>query len=234
MRTAWFESVMLAATVVACGSSDAIHLTTDSCQMPVVQVKPALPVLQLGDTVTMRASFIQGAPPECLPSDTTAASLRWSSADTADITIDPAVGRLTARRPGWAEIVVVPAGSHRMLGGTVAEVLEPLDADSLISSIASGISDSATVILKDAAGSTLRTVTLHGFGSVCWNTPLSDSVQYSAQVFLPGDSVATPIAAKWVVKVALRSTHTWLVDIDPQSSALPTLELRGVTPDQGC
>jgi hypothetical protein len=222
---------LLIATAVACRSSDVIN--PDHCFILVAQVDPAAPVLQLRDTLTMRATFSHNVSPECLPSDTTAAGLRWISSDPA-ITVDPAAGRLTALRPGWAQIMVVPVGSGRVLGTTFASVLEPPDADSLISLVANHTSDSATLVLKDATGGILRTVTLGALSSTCWNTALSDSVQYSAQVYLPAQSGPTLIGTKWVVRAALAVTHTWRVAIDPQSSTLPTLDLAGVTPDQGC
>jgi hypothetical protein len=221
---------VLGSLAAACGSRDIIN--PDRCFILVARLEPAAPVLQLGDTVTMRASFFPNVAPECLPSDTTAAGLRWISSDTGAITVDAAAGRLTARRPGWAQILVLPVGSGRVLGTTFAQVLEPGSADSLISIVANHTSDSATVVLEDASGGLLRTVTLGASGSTCWNTPLSDSVRYSAQVYLP--TGVTPIGSKWVVPGALAVTHTWRVAIDSQPSSLPTLDLAGVTPDQGC
>ena len=220
---------VLIATASACRSSDIIN--PDHCFILVAQLQPADPALHLGDTVTMRATFSQSVAPECLPADTTAAGLRWISSDPASIALDQVTGRLTGLRPGWAQIMVVPVGSGRVLGTTFANVLEPPDADSLISLVANHTSDSAIVILKDATGGLLRTLTLAAFGSTCWNTALSDSVQYSAQVYLPS---TTTIGTKWVVHGALAVTHTWRVTIDPQSSTVPTLDLAGVTPDQGC
>jgi hypothetical protein len=233
MTLRWSAScAVLIATAAACRSSDVIN--PDRCFILVAQVDPAAPVLQLGDTLTMRATFSHNVSPECLPSDTTAAGLRWISSDPASITVDPAAGRLTALRPGWAQILVVPIGGGGTLGTTFAKVLEPPGADSLISIVANHTADSATVVLKDATGGILRTVTLGALSSTCWNTTLSDSVQYSAQVYLPAPSGATPIGTKWVVHGALAVTHTWHVAIDPQASTLPTLDLAGVTPDHGC
>src|SRR6266545_4825646 len=96
---------VLVSVVAACGSSDVIN--PDRCFILVAHVEPAAPVLQLGDTVTVRASFFQSAAPECLPSDTTSAGLRWISSDTGVISVDAAAGRLTARRPGVVQILVV-------------------------------------------------------------------------------------------------------------------------------
>ena len=214
-----------------CRSSDIIRI--DRCFIVVAHVVPAEPVLQIGDTMTLRASFSPNVSPDCLPRDTTADGVRWISSDPAALTIDPVAGRLIAQRAGWAQIIVEPVGGGGVLGTTFAWVLEPPGADSLISLVANLTSDSGTVVLEDATGSVLRTVTLHAAGVTCWNTPLSDSVQYSAQVYLPL-SGATPIGTKWVVHAALGATHTWLADIDPQSGALPTLHLAGVTPDRGC
>jgi len=225
-------AVLVPAAVAACRSSDIIR--TDRCSMLVADVEPAGPVLQIGDTMTLRASFFPDATPDCLPRDTTAAGLRWVSFDPAALTIAPVVGRLTAQRPGWAQIIVEPVGGGGVLGTTIASVLEPPGADSLISLVANLTSDSATVVLEDATGSVLQTVTLHASGVTCWNRPLSDSMRYSAHVYLPGTSGATPIGAKWVAHRALASTHTWRVNIDAQTGALPTLDLAGITPDRGC
>lgn len=223
---------VLVLAAAGCRSSDIIR--ADHCFILVAGVVPAGPVLQIGDTMTLRASFSPNVSPDCLPRDTTAAGLRWISSDPAALTIDPVAGRLIAQRAGWAQIIVEPVGGGGVLGTTFAWVLEPPGADSLISLVANLTSDSGTVVLEDATGSVLRTVTLHAAGVTCWNTPLSDSVRYSAQVYLPGTSGATPLGAKWVVHRALASTHTWQVNIDPQTGALPTLDLAGITPDRGC
>ncbi len=227
---------VLMAVAAACRSNDLIRV--DECFILVAEVVPEGPVLQIGDTVTVHAAFFPNPSGACLPPDTTAAGLRWISSDTDAISIDPVAGRLTGRRAGWAQIIVVPRdggpGGGRVLGTTVASVLEPPGADSLISLVANLTSDSATVVLNDATGTTLRTVTLRAQGVTCWNTPLSDSMPYSAAVYLPGQSGATSLGAKWVVHRAFASTHTWQVHIDPQSSGLPTLDLAGVQPDRGC
>jgi hypothetical protein len=225
-------AVLVPVAAAACRSSDIIR--TDRCFILVAAVQPAGPVLQIGDTMTLRASFFPDVAPECLPRDTTVAGLRWVSSDPGALTIDPVAGRLTARRPGWAQIIVEPVGGGGVLGTTFASVLEPPGADSLISLVANLTSDSATVVLEDATGGVLRTVTLHASGVTCWNTPLSDSMRYSAQVYLPDTSGAIPIGAKWVVHKAFASTHTWQVHIDPQTGALPTLDVAGITPDRGC
>ena len=225
-------AVLVLAAAAACRSSDMFQ--TDRCSALLADVEPGGAVLQIGDTMTLHASFFPNAAPDCLPRDTTAAGLRWVSSDPGALTIDPVAGRLSARRAGWAQIIVEPVGGGGVLGTTIASVLEPPGADSLISLVANLTSDSATVTLEDATGSVLRTVTLHASGVTCWNTPLSDSVRYSAQVYLPGTSGATPIGAKWVAHRAFASTHTWRVNIDAQTGALPTLDLAGITPDRGC
>lgn len=234
MTLRWcLPSAALVAAAAACGSS----IPVDQCFILVAQIVPDGLVLQIGDTVTVHAAFVPGVS-ACFPADTTPAGLRWISSDTGVIGIDPVAGRLTAKRPGWTGISVVPKdggpGGGRVLGTTVASVREPPGADSLISLVANLTSDSATVVLNDATGAMLRSVTLRAGGLTCWNTPLSDSVQYSAQVYLPGQSSATSLGAKWVVHAALTSTHTWRATIDPQSSGLPTLDLAGVQPDRGC
>jgi hypothetical protein len=225
-------ALLVAAAAAACRSSEIIR--TDRCFILVAAVEPEVLVLQIGDTMTLRAAFFPNVSPDCLPRDTTAAGLRWVSTEPAALTIDSVTGQLIGRRPGWSQIIVEPVGGGGVLGTTFASVLEPPGADSLISLVANLTSDSATVVLEDATGSVLRTVTLHASGVTCWNTPLSDSVRYSAQVYLPGTSGATPIGAKWVVHGAFASTHTWRVNIDPQTGALPTLDLAGIQPDRGC
>jgi len=131
MMLRWSVPCVMVVAAAACRSSDVIN--PDRCLIFVAQIDPAAPVLQLGDTVTMRATFSHSVSPECLPTDTTAAGLRWISSEPAAITVDPTAGRLTARRPGWAQIMVVPVGGGRVLGTTFAKVLEPPSADSLIS-----------------------------------------------------------------------------------------------------
>jgi hypothetical protein len=217
------------AVLAACNSP----IIVDRCFILVAQVTPADPRLHIGDTVTMRATFSHDAA-GCLPPDTTAAGLRWVSGVPAIITVDERLGRLTAIRPGISQIMLVPAGSGGVLGTTFASVLEPPSADSLISLIQNNTPDSATVVLEDATGAVVRSVTLAAATSTCWNTALSDSVRYSASLYLPAQPIATRIGAKWVVHSALSVTHTWRVAIDPQGSATPTLDLAGLSPDRGC
>lgn len=227
-------AVLLA--LAACQSSD-VMINPDRCMILVAQVIPDGPVLQIGDTMTLHATF-GGRSGPCTPADTTPAGLRWLALDSGAVAVDTVTGLLRAHRPGWAQIIVVPRGGPpgggRMLGTTVASVLEPAGADTLTSLVANLTSDSATVVLSDAVGTTLRTVTLAAQGATCWITALSDSMQYSAAVYLPGQSGTTSLSAQWVVHRAFASTHTWQVRIDPQSAGLPTLDLAGVTPDRGC
>lgn len=216
--------VALLAVLAACESSTRIVYP---CSQLVAEVTPDGPRLQLGDTVTMHATFFHDAAPGCLPPDTTAAGLRWVSGVPAIIAVNSTLGRLTAVRPGATQIILEPAGSGQVLGTTVANVLEPPSADTLISLIKNNTPDSATVVLEDATGAVVRSVTLTAATSVCWNTALSDSVRYSASLYLPAQPSATPVGAKWVVHDALAVSHTWTVAIDPQGSAMPTLDLAG-------
>ena len=220
-------AVMVAA-LGACNSTD--RILVDRCFILVAEVTPTNPFLHVGDTATMRVTFSHVAP-ECLPPDTTAAGLRWISGTPAIIAVDSVLGRLTAVRPGVTQIMVVPAGSGGVLGTTFASVLEPPSADSLISLVQNNTTDSATVVLEDASGAVVRSVTLAAATSTCWNTALSDSVRYRASLYLPS---ATSIGAKWVMHGALAVSHTWRVAIDPQGSAMPTLDLAGLSPDRGC
>jgi len=228
----WSCLAAMLAVLAACRSSDAVN--PDHCFILVARVSPAEPILHVVDTVTMHATFSHDVAADCLPPDTTAAGLQWVSANPAVVSFDAGLSRLTAVRPGTAQIMVMPAGAFRVLGTTFASVLEPPGADSLISLVENNTPDSATVVLEDANGAVLRSVTLAATSSTCWNTALSDSVHYSAQVYFPAQPSATPIGAKWVVHVALAVSHTWTVAIDPQTSGLPTLDLAGVTPDRGC
>ncbi len=216
------------------GACKSTSIIADHCFILVAQVTPPDPRLQIDDTVTMRATFYHDAAPACLPPDTTAAGLRWISSNSATVAVDAELGRLTAVRPGVTQIMVVPAGSGGALGTTFARVLEPPSADSLISLIQNNTPDSATVVLQDATGAIVRSVTLAAARSTCWNTALSDSVRYRASLYLPAQPSATPIGAKWVVHSALSLSHTWRVAIDPQGSATPTLDLAGLSPDRGC
>jgi hypothetical protein len=225
----------LLAGAAACSSD--VFPPVDRCFILVARIVPEGPVLDIGDTMTLRASF-GGRTGECVPADTTPAALRWIAEQPGAITVDSVSGLLTAHRPGWSGIIVVPRnggpGGGPVLGTTAASVREPPSADSLISVAANLTADSVTVALSDASGAMIRTVTLAAGRSTCWNTPLPDSMQYSAAVYLPGQSSATSLGAKWVVPRALAFTHTWQVHIDPQSSGPPTLDLAGVTPDRGC
>ncbi len=223
-------SARLAAILAVLGACKSDRMI-DNCFILVAQVTPAAPRLNLGDTVTMHATFYPDAAPACLPPDTTTAGLRWISSNSATVAVDARLGRLTAVRPGVTQVIVVPAGSGGVLGTTSASVLEPPSADSLISLVRNNTPDSATVVLEDATGAVVRSVTLAAATSTCWNTSLSDSVRYRASVYLPG---ATPIGAKWVGHGGLAVSHTWRVAIDPQGSAMPTLDLAGVSPDRGC
>ena len=228
----WSCCLAMLTALGACNSTDPI--LADRCFILVAEVAPAGPRLQIGDTVTMHATFYHNVAPACLPPDTTAAGLRWISGTPAIVAVDSGLGRLTAVRPGVTQIMVVPAGSGGVLGTTFASVLEPPSADSLISLIQNNTPDSATVVLEDAGGAIVRSVTLASARSMCWNTALSDSVRYRASLYLSGQPSATPIGSKWVVHSALSVSHTWRVAIDPQGSALPTLDLAGLSPDRGC
>lgn len=233
VMTRW--SVPCAILVLATAACQPDRIQADWCLVLVAQVLPERPALQVGDTLTLHAAF--GGRGPCTPADTTAAGVRWWSSDTDAIRIDRFSGRLTGRRPGWAQIFLSTRDSgagNRLLGTTEASVLEPPSADTLTSLVSNLAADSATVSLYDANGTLLRSVTLPMQGVACWITPLSDSVQYSAQVYLPGHSGATSLGAQWVGQTVLPLTHTWRVTIQPQSSGPPTLNVAGISPDRGC
>ena len=217
----------------ACRSNAvAILENPDHCFILVAALRPASSLLDIGDTLTIHAAF--NGPGDCLPSDTTSAGVRWSSTTPASVVIDPVTAHVTARSPGWSEIYVHPVASQAVLGLAWVDVREPASADSLISIIRNGTPDSATVVLEDATGTVTRSQTVATNGSLCWNTALADSVQYSALVYFPTAASGIQSPRTWVTHRALATTHTWIITVTTTAPSTPTVLVQGVTPDRGC
>ena len=222
---------VLGVAAAAC-SSTAIPENPDRCFILVAAVSPASSLLDIGDTLTLHAAF-NGAP-DCLPPDTTAAGVGWSSTTPASVVIDPVTAHVTALSPGWSEIYVHPIASQAVLGLAWVDVREPASADTLISIIQNATPDSATVILEDATGSVVRSETVGANGALCWNTALADSVRYSALVYFPTAPSGIQSTGSWVTHTALSVTHTWIITVSTTAPSTPTVHAQGVTPDRGC
>jgi len=207
----------------------------------VALLQPFGPRLNIGDTLTMHASFA-GVVSECLPPDTTAAGLRWSE-ETGIAAIDSMTGHLIALRPGLGVIDLSQAGSTQTadLGSTDVGVFQPPGADSVVTVIRNLTGDTARVVVEDANGAVQRTQTLIAFrDSTCLVTPLSDSVGYSVALRPtppPGTGFAGDSTVMWVAHKALEFNHTWYVVVDSALvKSVPTVsvELFGLPLDRGC
>ncbi len=156
-------------------------------------LQPSSPRLNIGDTVTMHATWDQAVARQCLPPDTTAAGLRWWT-DNGVVAIDSMSGRVTALRPGGGAILLSPVGTYNaVLGSTNAGVLYPPSADTIVTIIRNHIGDSAWVVLQDATGAVQQSQTVGPRDSTCWVTPLSDSVRYSVTIRPP----PLPLTQAW-------------------------------------
>jgi hypothetical protein len=228
----FLPSYLLAVLGAAAACGDPANPLPDHCFIFVAAVSPAFAVLDIGETLTMHAAFDRA--PECLPADTTAAGVRWSSTTPASVAIDPVTAHVTALSPGWSEIYVHPVASQETLGLTWVYVREPASADTLISIIQNTTPDSATVVLEDASGTVVRSQTVGANSALCWNTALADSVRYSALVFFPTAPAGIKSTGAWVTKRALSITHTWIITVTTTAPSTPAVLLQGVTPDRGC
>ncbi len=81
---------------------------------------------------------------------------------------------------------------------------------------------------------TIRSQTVAASGSLCWNTALADSVQYSALVYFPTAASGIQSPRTWVTHRALATTHTWIITVTTTAPSTPTVLVQGVTPDRGC
>jgi len=202
------------------------------CPLNIALLRPQGPTLNIGDTLTMLVtSWVSRR--DCLPPDTTPAGLRWWPANRV-VAIDSMTGHVTALRPGSGAIWLAPAGdSDVVLGLTYAGVLEPPNADSVVTIISNRFGDSARVMLQDADGAVRRWQTLAAGDSTCWVTPLSDSVRYSAVVYVPPPAGPDSAAAPWTTHAALAYMHTFQIVIYEYSPSVPGWAPYGVSPDPG-
>jgi hypothetical protein len=192
-------------------------------------LSPSEPRLHIGDTLTMHATFDRGIARECLPPDTTAAGLWWQS----DIVAIDSKGQLTAVRPGFGVIVLSQVGDSGALGQTDVGVFEPPGADSVVTVIRNRFGDSARVVLQDATGAVQRSQTVAAGDSTCWVTPLSDSVRYSAVVYVPPPAGPDSATARWTPHSELIYIHAFQIVIYEYSPSVPAWEPYGVSPDPG-
>jgi hypothetical protein len=185
--------------------------------------------LQVGDTLTVHVKLWAPVPRQCLPPDTTAAGVRWQTANGV-VSIDSMTGHLTALRPGSGAIVLSQVGvSDGALGSTGADVFEPPGADSVVTIIRNRFEDSARVMLQDANGTLQRSQTVAAGDSTCWVTPLSDSVRYSAIVYVPPPAGPDSAAAQWT---SLKYMHTFQIVVYSGRTG-PAWQPQGVSPDPG-
>ena len=200
-------------------------------------LQPPEPHLNIGDTLTMRATFDPGVARQCLPPDTTAAGLRWWTANGV-VAIDSLTGHLTALHPGLGLIYLAQVGvSDAALGSTGADVLEPAGADSVVTIVRNLTGDSAWVILEDGTGVVQRSQTVGARDSACWVTSLSDSVRYSVTIRPPPPPIGSDSTmARWVTHSALEFNHTWRIAVESttvQSVRTVTVILFALAPDPG-
>jgi hypothetical protein len=192
-------------------------------------LQPPEPRVNIGDTLTMHRTWDAGVARQCLPPDTTAAGLRWWT-DNGVVAIDPKTGHVTALRPGGAAIVLSQVGDDGALGQTNVAVFEPPGADSVVTIIRNRFGDSARVMLQDATGAVQRSQTVAAGDSTCWVTPLSDSVRYSAVVYVPSPAGPDSAAAGWIT---LAFNHTFQIVIYEYTPSVPAWAPFYVSPDPG-
>jgi hypothetical protein len=194
-------------------------------------LSPSFPQVHIGNTLTMRATWDRGVARECLPPDTTAAGLWWWS-ERAEVTID-SQGHLTAVHPGLGAIFLSQKGDSRALGQTSVGVFEPAGADSVVTIIRNGFTDSVRVMLQDANGALQRSQTVAVGDSTCWVTPLSDSLRYSAVAYVRPPAGPDSAAAQWITQSTLAYLHTFRIQVYSDAPAVPAWEPLAVSPDPG-
>jgi hypothetical protein len=232
-RLAWLRSSVTAATLAAAAAGCGFE-NPDHCFIQVASVVPGSPVLNVGETVTLRLRW--NAAGDCLPRDTTAKSLRWEiqAMDSAEgiASIDSIRARVTALRPGEVEVDVRLPPAYGITWDVV-RVVEPPTADSLMTIVRNQARDSATVILENASGITQRAQTLAPLGIACWVTPLSDSVRYRALVY-SGPPGPIAIGGNWVAIGSVLWTHTWRVTVGNDGSLPPSTLYASPKNGDGC
>jgi hypothetical protein len=230
------HSVMLLVPWVALLGCDNTSPVSESVGCPFVVnlalLSPSEPRLHIGDTVTMHVKSWAPVPRQCLPPDTTAAGLRWWTANGV-VAIDSMTGHMTALRPGSGAIVLLQVGvTDAALGSAGPYVFEPPGADSVVTIIRNRFGDSARVTLRDANGTLQRSQTVAAGDSTCWVTSLSDSLRYSAIVYVPPPTGPDSASAGWITASALAYTHTFQIVVYPGGSG-PAWQTVGVSPDPG-
>lgn len=96
----------------------------ENCAAPALSILPSAPVLAIGDTLTLTASY-SPLPGACAPEFPTG-TLRWRSTDTLVAAVDSVSGVVTARADGRVNIYVHPAGTLQQLGAVRLYVFPPL------------------------------------------------------------------------------------------------------------
>lgn len=113
----------LLATAAGCSGGGAAPLP-DRCNVRIVTITPPLTTLHVGDNLTLSAEYTSGVSAECLPG-VPAASLQWSSDDSAIAVVDSVTGTVTARKVGstlvWLHVPGRAAGAGN-LGGVQVTV----------------------------------------------------------------------------------------------------------------
>jgi uncharacterized protein YjdB len=118
-----FRSVplWLLASLVGAGCGSPTQLP-DRCTAPVAAITPAAPILAVGDSLALAASYTGAV--ECRPA-VPPAQLHWASSDTVTASVDSLGGIVAARHVGQAFISVHAPSSSAVLGGAAVRVTAP-------------------------------------------------------------------------------------------------------------
>ncbi len=222
-------------TLAGCDDYPRVGPGPDDCPLWVTILQPRVSRLDIGATVTIRATDWVQTP--CTPPDTRAAALRWSEWPPGVAGVDSLTGHVTALRPGLATINVSEPG-WGYLGEADIGVFEPPSADTVVTEIRDVTDDSVLVTIEDANGALQRSRTVAAHNSACFVTPLSDSVRYSVVIYEPTRTDTS--AAEWVVHAALEFTRSWYIFIgnswnySTNTLGPPYWALSGYNLDTGC
>jgi Bacterial Ig-like domain (group 2) len=107
---------------IACESSNSSP-TPDRCFIIVAEIAPPAPVVTVGESLQLTATY-NAVSPDCLP-DVPASALHWQSSNAGIATVDSTQGLLTGHRAGRTEVTVHAPGSAAVLGSTEAQVSGP-------------------------------------------------------------------------------------------------------------
>jgi uncharacterized protein YjdB len=118
-----FRSVPLWVVVslagAGCGSPTQLP---DRCTAQVAAITPGAPILAVGDSLALVASYTGAV--ECRP-NVPATELHWASSDTVTASVDSLGGIVAARHVGQAFISVHAPASSAVLGGAAVRVTAP-------------------------------------------------------------------------------------------------------------